>query len=142
MRSLRRPRSEHLRRELRAVSGAKPQRRVGRRAVLARPRRRRSRRATASRYHFLRGQALSDVWSPSKAERSQVGKYWNAVDTFLSTGSRASLDRFAGASIYDEISGQRLPFVTDPAIIIAHSDEFAFGLCFYRDRREVQRFAA
>jgi hypothetical protein len=80
------------------------------------------------------------VWPPSKDDRAKVGKYWSTVDRLLSN-QPASFDRFDGDSIYDEISGQRLPFVTDRDFIMAHSDEFNFGLSFYRDRREFAKFA-
>jgi hypothetical protein len=82
------------------------------------------------------------VWPPAKSDRSKVGSYWNAIGTFLSTGSSASLDRFNGDSIYDEISEKRLPFVTDPAFIIAHNEEYDFGAGFYKRRSEAPRNAA
>jgi hypothetical protein len=84
---------------------------------------------------FLTLAGVRDVWPPAKSDRSKVGSCWNAVDAFLSNGSRALLDGFAGDSIYDELSGLRLPFITDPTIIIAHSDEYDFGASLYRDRR-------
>ena len=80
------------------------------------------------------------VWPPSKDDRSKVGKYWSTVDRLLSN-QPASFDRFEGDSIYDEISGKRLPFVTDLNVILAHSDEYLFGLTFYRNRHEFERFA-
>jgi hypothetical protein len=84
---------------------------------------------------FLTSGGVVDAWPSAKSERSKVGSYWNAIDAFLSSGSRALLDRFAGDSIYDEISGKRLRFVTDATIIIAHSDEYDFGATLYRERR-------
>ena len=82
------------------------------------------------------------VWPPLKSDRSKIGLHWNAIDELLSNGSTDGLARLAGDSVYDEISGKRLPFVTDPALIIAHSDEFDFGAAFYRDRHQGDRFAA
>jgi len=80
------------------------------------------------------------VWPPSKDDRSKLGKYWGTVDRLLSN-QPATFDRFEGDSIYDEISGERLPFVTDRDFILAHSDEFNFGLTIYRDRHEFTKFA-
>ncbi len=91
---------------------------------------------------FLTAAGVVYVWPPARSDRSKVASHWNAIDTFLSTGSSALLDRFAGDGIYDEISGESLRFVIDPRIIIAHSDQYDFGVTFYRDRREVSRFAA
>jgi len=90
---------------------------------------------------FLTPAGVVYVWPPAKSDRSKIGAHWNAIDNLLSTGSSDLLGPFAGDAIYDEISGRRLPFVTDPTIIIAHSDEFEFGAAFYRDRYQVARFA-
>ena len=83
---------------------------------------------------------LVGVWPPAKDDRSKVGRYWGTVDRLLSN-QPASFGRFEGDTIYDEISGKWLPFVTDRDFIMAHSDEFNFGLSFYRDRREFTKFA-
>jgi hypothetical protein len=80
------------------------------------------------------------VWPPSKDDRSKLGKYWGTVDRLLSNRP-ASFVRFEGDSIYDEISGKHLPFITDRDFILAHSDEFNFGLTIYRDRYEFTKFA-
>jgi hypothetical protein len=80
------------------------------------------------------------VWPPSKDDRSKVGRYWSTVDRLLSN-QPASFEQFDGDSIYDEISGKRLPFVTDRDVILAHSDEYVFGISFYRDRHEFTTFA-
>jgi hypothetical protein len=80
------------------------------------------------------------VWPPSKDDRSKIGRYWNAIDKLLAN-LPAPLDEFAGDSIYDAISGKRLPFVTDLDTIYAHSAEFVFGLSYYRDRREYATLA-
>jgi ribosomal protein S20 len=80
------------------------------------------------------------VWPPSKDDRSKLGKYWGSVDRLLSN-EPVSFDRFEDGSIYDEISGKRLPFITDRDFILAHSDEFNFGLTIYRDRHEFTKFA-
>ncbi len=77
------------------------------------------------------------VWPPSKDDRSKVGKYWRQVDRLLAH-QPASFEQFDGDSIYDEIGGKRLPFVTNIDVILAHSDEFDFGL-FYRDRHEYKK---
>jgi hypothetical protein len=90
---------------------------------------------------LTREQGVIGVWPPSKADRSKVGRYWNAIDTFLGNGSRTTLDQFEGDSIFDEISGEHLPFVTDADVIYAHSEEFLFGISFYRDRHEFTKFA-
>jgi hypothetical protein len=80
------------------------------------------------------------VWPPSKEDRSKIGRYWSAVDRLLAN-LPAPLDQFVGDSIFDAVSGQRLPFVTDPDTIYAYSDEYVFGLSFYRDRREYAKLA-
>lgn len=81
------------------------------------------------------------VWPPSKDDRKKVGKYWSTVDRLLSN-QPASFESFEGDSIFDEISGKRLPFVTDLDVIYAHNEEYLdFGISFYRDRREYARLA-
>lgn len=85
---------------------------------------------------FLTSTGVVDVWPPLKDDRAKVGSYWSAVDNLLSTGSRAALAPFVGEAVDDQISGKRLQFVTDPTIIVFHSDEFDFGASFYRDRRK------
>jgi hypothetical protein len=46
-------------------------------------------------------------------------------------------------SITASSSGRRLPFVTDPAVILEHEAEFDFGVTgFYKRREELARFAA
>jgi len=80
------------------------------------------------------------VWPPSKDDRSKVGRYWGTVDKLLSN-RQASFDQFEGDSVFDEISGAWLPFVTDLNVIYAHHDEYLFGLTFYRNRHEFERFA-
>ena len=80
------------------------------------------------------------VWPPSKDDRSKEGRFWVMVDRLLSN-QHASFAEFEGDSIFDEISGKRLPFVTDLDIIYAYSDEFIFGLSFYRDRHEYTKVA-
>jgi hypothetical protein len=80
------------------------------------------------------------VWPPSKDDRSKIGRFFNMVDRQFSN-QPASFDQFEGDSIYDEISGKRLAFVTDLNVIYAHHDEYLFGLTFYRNRHEFERFA-
>ena len=110
---------------------------------------RRSRKAAASgptpdsekAIPFLtREKGVVGVWPPSKDDRSKVGKFWNVVDRLLSN-QPAPFEQFENDSIYDEISGKHLPFVTDRDFIYAHSDEFDFGISFYRDRGEFTNFA-
>lgn len=80
------------------------------------------------------------VWPPSKDDRAKVGKFWSTVDRLLSN-QPASFDQFESDTIYDEITGKRLTFVTDRDFIMTHSDEFNFGLSFYRDRHEFTKSA-
>jgi hypothetical protein len=81
------------------------------------------------------------VRPPSREDRKKEGIYWNEVDSLLSNRP-ASFAPFEGESIYDEISGERLPFVTDVATILLHSDYYHFGDSFYRDRHESRPFTA
>jgi hypothetical protein len=89
---------------------------------------------------LTREKGVVGVWPPSKADRSKVNKYWSMVDRLLSN-QPASFEHFENDSIYDEISGKHLPFVTDRDFIYAHSDEFDFGISFYKDRHEFANFA-
>ncbi len=82
---------------------------------------------------FLTAGGVVMVWPPLAADRSKVGKFWCEVDRLLSNVP-ASFEEFEGDSIFDEISGKRLAFVTDLDLIYAYSDEFVFGLSIYRDR--------
>lgn len=84
---------------------------------------------------------VQSVWPPSREDRGKEGSYWNEVDSLLSNRP-ASFARFEGDSIYDEISGQRLPFVTDIGTIFAYSDYYHYGDAFYRDRHGSRPFAA
>jgi hypothetical protein len=90
--------------------------------------------------HLTVAKGVVGVWPSSKDDRSKEGKYWGTVDKLFSN-QPASFASFDGDSIYDEISGTRLPFVTDLDVIYAHHDEYLFGLTFYRDRHEYERFA-
>jgi hypothetical protein len=81
--------------------------------------------------------------NPLGSDRSLVGKHWNAIRLYLENGRTDALDRFQDKSILDTEKGRRLPFVTDPAIILEHEAEFDFGVTgFYKRREEVTRFAA
>lgn len=81
--------------------------------------------------------------NPLGSDRSLVGKHWNAIRTYLETGRTDTLDRFAGKSILDMETWQRLVCVTDPAVILEHEIEFDFGSAgFYKRREEVTRFAS
>ena len=96
--------------------------------------------ATKTRFYqykmpFLTRRGVIDVYPPSKDDRSKIGKYFGQVDRMQANLSY-SFAEFEGDSIYDELSNQRLPFITDVDFILAHSDEFNFGLSFYRDRHE------
>lgn len=84
---------------------------------------------------LTRDRGVIDVYPPSQDDRSKIGKYFGQVDR-MRAHLPYSFDEFEGGSIYDELSGERLPFITDVDVILAHSDEFDFGLSFYRDRRE------
>jgi hypothetical protein len=81
--------------------------------------------------------------NPLGTDRSLEGKHWNAIRTYLETGRTDALDRFHDKSIFDAETGRRLPFVTDPAVILEHEAEFDFGSTgFYKRREEVGTFAA
>lgn len=84
---------------------------------------------------FLTRAGVIDVYPPSKDDRSKIGKYFGQIDRMLANAPY-SFAEFNDDSIYDELSGERLPFITDVDFILAHSDEFNFGLSFYRDRHE------
>jgi hypothetical protein len=84
---------------------------------------------------FLTRMGIIDVWPRSFEDRSKIGKYFGQVDRLLSN-LPFSFAEFEGNFIFDELSGERLPFITDIDFILAHSDEFNFGLSFYRDRHE------
>lgn len=76
---------------------------------------------------------------PAKDDRSAIGSFWNAVDTFLATGSTTVLARFEGRSIWDSASGRHVPFITDPNVVLDFHDEFDFGFSYYKSRGEVAR---
>ena len=81
--------------------------------------------------------------NPLGSDRSLVGGHWNAIRTYLENGRTDALDRFQDESILDAEAGRRLPFVTDPAVILEHEAAFDFGVTgFYKRREEVTRFAA
>lgn len=84
---------------------------------------------------FLTRAGVIDVYPPLKEDRSKIGKYFGQVDRMLAYVPY-SFAEFDNDSIYDELSGERLAFITDIDFILAHSDEFNFGLSFYRDRHE------
>jgi hypothetical protein len=84
---------------------------------------------------FLTRGGVIDVYPPSKDDRSKIGKYFGQVDRMLAN-LPYSFEEFDDNSIYDELSGEHLPFINDVDFILAHSDEFNFGLSFYRDRHE------
>ena len=80
--------------------------------------------------------------NPVGSDRSLVGKHWNAIRRFLENRGADALVRFEGQSIFDTESGRRLPFVTDPNVILEHEAELDLGPGFYKRREEVARFAA
>jgi hypothetical protein len=81
--------------------------------------------------------------NPLGSDRSLEGKHWNAIRAYLESGRTDALDRFQDKSIFDVETGRRLPFVTDPAVILEHEAEFDFGSTgFYKRREEVGTFAA
>jgi hypothetical protein len=90
---------------------------------------------------FLTGSGVVYV-NPVGSDRSFVGKHWNAIRRFLENHGTEALDRFDGQSIFDTESGRRLPFVTDPNVILEHEAELDLGPGFYKRREEVARFAA
>ena len=147
-RSLRALRGEGLRNVPRRQSVPKLQRRAGRRDAhgLAPPRcRRRSHRSNrAAVPNSCRSSRESGVIyvNPVGSDRSLVGKHWNAIRRFLENRGTEALDRFDGQSIFDTESGRRLPFVTDPNVILEHEAELDLGPGFYKRREEVARFAA
>lgn len=55
---------------------------------------------------------------PDRADRSAIGSYWHAVGVFRDNGSTALLHRFDDRTIYDELQQKRLPFVTDPTLLL------------------------
>jgi hypothetical protein len=87
---------------------------------------------------FLTRAGVIDVYPPMKDDRSKIGKYFGQIDRMLAN-LPYSFAEFEGDSIYDEIRGKRQPFITNVDFILAHSDEFNFGLSFYRDRHEVPK---
>jgi hypothetical protein len=89
---------------------------------------------------FLTLRGIIDVWPPSSDDRSKIGKYFGQIDRLLAH-LPASFAPFEGDSIYDELSGEHLPFITDIDFILARSDEFNFGLSIYRDRHEPSKVA-
>jgi hypothetical protein len=84
---------------------------------------------------FLTHAGVIDVYPPPKDDRSKIGKYFGQIDR-MQANLPYSFAEFEGDSIYDELSGERFAFITDIDFILAHSDEFNFGLSFYRDRHE------
>lgn len=80
--------------------------------------------------------------NPVGSDRSLVGKHWDAIRRFLENRGTEALDRFDGQSIFDTESGRRLPFVTDPNVILEHEAELDLGPGFYKRREEIARFAA
>lgn len=89
---------------------------------------------------FLTSAGIVGVWPPAKSDRSKIGKYFSQVDRMLAH-QPYSFDQFDGVWIYDEISGKRLPFITDIDLILTYSDEFHFGFSFYRDRHAFTKVA-
>jgi hypothetical protein len=80
--------------------------------------------------------------NPVGSDRSLVGKHWNAIRRYLENRGAEALDRFDGQGIFDTESGRRLPFVTDPNVILEHEAELDLGPGFYKRREEVARLVA
>ena len=59
-----------------------------------------------------------EVAPPDRADRSAIGSYWYAVGVLRDNGSTALLRRFDDRSIYDSLRHKRLPFVTDPDLLL------------------------
>jgi len=55
---------------------------------------------------------LIDIGVPDSKQATLVGKYWNAVDLYLSTGDSSALWFFQGKYITEAHEG-RVPFITD-----------------------------
>jgi hypothetical protein len=58
------------------------------------------------------------VAPPDRHDRSAIGSYWYAVGVFRDSGSTTLLGRFDGRTIYDGLRQERLPFVTDPVLLL------------------------
>lgn len=67
---------------------------------------------------------------PDRADRSAIGSYWHAVGVFRDNGSTTLLRRFEGQSIYDASGQERLPFITDTALLL---EAIAAGLTDFDD---------
>jgi hypothetical protein len=80
--------------------------------------------------------------NPVGSDRSLLGKYWTPGLRAFLAGRTDALDRFEGKSIFDAESRRRLPFVTDPNVILEQEAELDLGPGFYKRREEVTRFAA
>ena len=55
---------------------------------------------------------LIEIAVRDSRQRSQLGKYWNAVQRYLATGDAAGLRQFRSMRIADT-TGKRVPLVTD-----------------------------
>jgi hypothetical protein len=71
-----------------------------------------------------------EVAPPDRADRSAIGSYWYAVGVFRDNGSTTLLRRFEDRSIYDGLRQERLPFVTDPTLLL---EAIAAGLTDFDD---------
>ena len=80
---------------------------------------------------------LRYIWPPSQGDRSQLGRFWAAYENLRDNTGRLRPIDFAGQTIYDEISGRHLEFLTDDDALLEHSGEYHFGVTLYRDRSEV-----
>jgi hypothetical protein len=57
------------------------------------------------------------VYPPDKNDRAAIQRYWRAVFAYRHDGSTVLLREFEGRSIYDEKRRQRLPFITNLALL-------------------------
>ena len=141
-------RGKGLRNVPRRQSVPKLRRRAGRRDAheLAPPQsRRRSRRSNRAAVPSLcrsSPRAASSTLIPSAAIEASSASIGTRFAASWKTSGTEALDRFDGQSIFDTESGHRLPFVTDPNVILEHEAELDLGPGFYKRREEVARFAA
>jgi len=55
---------------------------------------------------------------PDRADRAAVQTYWHAIDILRTNGSTNLLRAFEGLTVFDASREQRLPFVTDPTLLL------------------------
>lgn len=55
---------------------------------------------------------LREIAVRSSRQASEIGRYWNAVHTYLATGDTSALRRFRGVRVIDR-NGEHVPLLTD-----------------------------